>query len=78
MLYIIKYVLDIKDNGLRKEPTYEKNKPWDLVCYSDSNNEGDNDTRWSVSGFILFVCQAPISWRSKAQWSVTLSSSEAE
>ncbi len=31
-----------------------------------------------MSEFILYVCNIPISWRSKAQWSVTLSSSKAE
>ena len=78
MLRIIKYVLDTKDYGLRIDPIYKKNKPWDLVCYSDSDYAGDSDTRRSVSGFILYVCSVPISWRSKAQRSVTLSSSEAE
>ena len=78
MLRIIKYVLDTKDYGLKIDPIYEKNKPWDLVCYSDSDYAGDSDTRRSVSGFILYVCNVPISLRSKAQRCVTLSSSEAE
>ena len=78
MLQIIKYVLDTKDYGLRIDPIYKKNKPWDLVCYSDSDYAGDSDTRRSVSAFILYVCSVPISWRSKAQQSVTLSNSEAK
>ncbi len=78
MLSIIKYMIDTKDFGLRIDPTYKKNKPWDLVYYSDSDYAGDSDTRQSISGFILYVCSIPISWRSKAQQSVTLSSSEAE
>ncbi len=45
MLHIIKYVHDTKDYGLRIDPTYKKNKPWDLVCYSDSDYAGDSDTR---------------------------------
>ncbi len=77
MLHIIKYVLDIKDYRLRIDLTYKKNKRWDLVCYSDSD-AGDSDTRQSISGFVLYVCNIPISWNSKAQQSVTLSSSEAE
>ena len=38
----------------------------------------DKETRISVYGFILYLCGAPISWRSKAGKSVTLSSTEAE
>lgn len=80
MLRVIKYILDTKDMGLRIEPTLTKSadEPWDLVCYSDSDYAGDPDTRRSVSGYILYVKGVPISWRSKAQRSITLSSSEAE
>ncbi len=63
---------------MRIEPISGDNGPWDLVCYSDSDYAGDPDSRRSVSGFILYVKGVPISWRSKAQRSVTLSSSEAE
>ncbi len=31
MLRIIKYVFDTKDYGLRIEPIYEKNKPWNVL-----------------------------------------------
>ena len=80
MLRVIKYVLDTKEMGLRIEPKLLRSadEPWDLVCYSDSDYAGDPDTRRSVSGYILYVCGVPICWRSKAQRSVTLSSSEAE
>ena len=80
MLRVIKYVLDTKEMGLRIEPKLLRSadEPWDLVCYSDSDYAGDPDTRRSVSGYILYVCGVPICWRSKAQRSITLSSSEAE
>jgi hypothetical protein len=80
MLRVIKYVLDTKEMGLRIEPKLLKSadEPWDLVCYSDSDYAGDPDTRRSVSGYILYVGGVPICWRSKAQRSITLSSSEAE
>ena len=78
MYQVIKYVLDTQGKGLRIEPIFGDSGPWDLVCYSDSDYAGDPDSRRSVSGFILYVKGVPISWRSKAQRSVTLSSSEAE
>lgn len=78
MYRVIKYVLDTRSKGLRIEPTFGDSGPWDLVCFSDSDYAGDPESRRSVSGFILYVKGVPISWRSKAQRSVTLSSSEAE
>ena len=44
----------------------------------DSEFCGDKETRISFYGFILYLCGAPISWRSKAGKSMTLSSTEAE
>ena len=51
---------------------------WELKIYSDSDWAGDKDNRKSVTGFIVFLLGAPILWRSKAQGSVALSSTEAE
>jgi hypothetical protein len=46
------------------------------VC--DSDCDGDSETRISVTGFILYLMNAPVCWWSKSQEGVTLSSSEAE
>ena len=54
------------------------NEPWEIVCFSNSNYEGDLVSRQSISGFILYVLGIPVSWRLKSQKSVSLSSSEAE
>ena len=78
MLRVIKFVLDTHDLGLRMIPTEGRDLPWVLVLYCDSDYAGDPDSRKSVSGYILFVRGVPVAWRSKAQCSVTLSSSEAE
>ena len=78
MMRAIKFVLDTKDLGLKIIPSEGRNLPWVLVCFTDSDYAGDPDTRRSVSGYILFVKGVPVVWRSKAQRSVTLSSSEAE
>ena len=70
--------MDYCNLGLKFEPTQILDEHWTLVCFSDSDYAGDPDSRRSVSGYVLFVKSVPIAWRSKAQQSVTLSSSEAE
>ena len=75
LLRVIKYVLDTENLGLKIEPNIQySGKPWDLVCYSDSDYAGDPDTRRSVPGYVFMVQGMPISWRSKANKTVTLSS----
>jgi len=49
-----------------------------IVAYSDSDHAGDLDTRRSTTGFIIYVNGNPVSWTSKRQTSVALSSAEAE
>ena len=56
----------------------DKTTEWVLVPFTDSDWAGDKDNRLSVSGFIIFLLGVPILWRSRAQRSVSLSSSEAE
>ena len=48
-----------------------------LHQFSNSVYVGDPVSRKSISGFILYVLGVLISWQSKGQKSVTLSSSEA-
>ena len=49
-----------------------------LTGWVDSDFASDSDTRRSVTGYVMSLNGAPISWRSCRQDSVTLSSSEAE
>jgi hypothetical protein len=79
MYRVIKFVLDTSSMGLLMEPKMEKGKlVFKLVGYSDSDWAGDKDNRKSVSGFMLFLCNVLIMWRSKQQKTVALSSAEAE
>ena len=76
---VIKFVLDRRDYGIKIEPKMpQQDGLWTMVMYTDSDYAGDKDSRKSVSGFILFLMNVPVLWRSKAQKSVTLSSAEAE
>ena len=78
LLHVIRYVLDTKNLGLKVKPMGNSNKPWEIICFSSSNYAGDSMSRQSISGFILYVLGVPVSWQSKLQKSVSLSSSEAE
>jgi len=75
---VMKFVLDTENYGLKIEPTNLEEEEWTMVGYSDSDWAGDKDTRLSISGFIIFLLGVPISFKSKQQRSVALSSSEAE
>ncbi len=78
LLRNIKFVLDTKYLGLKICPTEGHDLPWVLILFCNSDYAGDPDTRRSVSGYILFVKGVPVAWHSKAQKSVTLSSSKAK
>lgn len=49
-----------------------------IEAYSDSDYASDKVTRRSVTGMLILLNGAPISWRSKIQRAATLSSCEAE
>ena len=78
MLRVVKFVLDTKNLAIKVAPTHLVNDEWNLVAYSDSDFGGDKESRISVGGFIIYGMGVPISWKSKGQKSVALSSSEAE
>jgi hypothetical protein len=78
MIRVIKYVFDAKMLALKLKPNFSKDKKNHIEAYSDSEFAGDRETRASVYGFIIFVCDAPSSWKSRSNKSVTLSSTEAE
>ena len=78
LLRVIKYVIDTKSLGLKIEPRIEQSEHWRMVVFTDTDWAGDKDSRRSVSGYIIYLCGAPIAWHSKAQNHVTLSSSESE
>ena len=79
MLRTIKFVLDTRSLAIRIKPIpFGEELQWEIVAFSDSDFAGDNETRISVAGFVLYLMGVPISWKSKGMKSVTLSSSEAE
>ena len=77
LLRVIKYVLDTEGYGLKLKPVSE-DETWRLTAYTDSDWAGDQESRISVSGYILYFGSVAAAWRSRGQKSVSLSSSEAE
>jgi hypothetical protein len=61
MIRVIKYVIDTKLLALKLKPNFSKDKKIHIEAYSYSEFAGDRETRASVYGFVIFVCDAPIS-----------------
>ncbi len=71
---ILRYLKGTAEFGLQ----YLASNTEDLHGYSDSDWGGDLDDRKSTSGYLFKFGGAPISWRSKKQSTVALSTAEAE
>ena len=77
MYRVINYVLEMKTLGLRMVPIF-KDDIWKLEALSDSDFANDKDARYSVYGYIIYLCGVPVVWKSKSMKSVVLSTTEAE
>jgi len=62
------------DKGL----VFDKNSSCVLQGFSDAGSEGDHETRRSTTGFTFIFGGAAVSWGSKLQKTVALSTMEAE
>lgn len=71
---VMRYLKGTKDVGI----TYNGVDSAGLVGYTDSDWAGDKETRRSTSGFVYTMNGGAISWKSKRQPCVALSSCEAE
>jgi hypothetical protein len=74
-LYIVRYLAYTKDtcitfNGLAKNASF--------TTYCDTDWAGDLETRRSTTGYCIFLADAIVSWCSRRQKVVVLSSTEAE
>ncbi|XP_050117694.1 uncharacterized protein LOC126595439 [Malus sylvestris] len=71
---ILRYLQGTINHGIVYSTQSESN----LTAFSDSNWAGDLNTRRSVTGYVVFIGNNPVSWQSKKQSSVSRSSTEAE
>jgi len=73
---ILRYVRGTKDYTLTLGPSTEGS--FDLHRYADADWGNDVDTRKSTTGYVFYVGSGAISWCSKRQSTIALSSTEAE
>jgi hypothetical protein len=78
LLRIIKHVLESKEKKLHYKLKKRKMKNVTVQGFCDSDYAGDQYTRKSVAGYVIYIFGCMIAWKSKSQKSVALSSSEAE
>jgi hypothetical protein len=71
---ILRYVKGTSGHGLQ----LYKSANHDLIAYSDADWTGCPDTRRSTSGYYVFYGDNLLSWSSKRQPTVSISSAEAE
>lgn len=73
---ILRYLQGTAKFGL----IYDRNDPqgMTLVGYCDSDWGGDKGDRKSTSGYLYLLCGGPVSWSSKKQSTIAVSSTEAE
>jgi len=71
---IMRYLIGTCELGL----FYQRNRGKDLLGYTDSDYANDVEDRKSRSGYVFVMSEAAISWSSRKQPVVSLSTIEAE
>ncbi|XP_071724445.1 secreted RxLR effector protein 161-like [Rutidosis leptorrhynchoides] len=71
---ILRYVKDTLDYGL----LHKKGKPCRIIGYCSADYAEDHDTRRSTTGYMFSLGSRAVSWCSKRQPTVSLSTIEAE
>lgn len=71
---VLRYLKGTVDLGV----FYRKKGKGELMAYTDSDYAGDVDDRKSTSGYVFLLSEGAVSWSSKKQPVVTLSTTEAE
>lgn len=71
---VLRYLEGTMDSGIM----YEKVEKLELFCYTDSDSAGSFDDRLTTLGYAFSLGLGVISWPSKKQETVALSSAEAE
>ena len=76
--HLIYYLCETADYHIIYDELKDKNKNADLVEYSDSNFDACRTTRQSTGEYIFMLNRSSVSWSSKRQSTVALSTTETE
>ena len=74
VVHVLRYLRDTKDEGI----SFTKDVPLEAYGFSDATWGSDVDNSRSVSGYVFYLGGGPITWSSKSQQTVALSSAESE
>ena len=76
---VLKYLKGTRNYGLCFAAPFNESTPSNILkCYTDADYAGDLDKRRSRSGYLFMLNGVAISWRSKLQTCVALSTTESE
>ena len=71
---ILNFVQGARTHGI----FYKAKSDLDLIGFTDSDWAGDSTDIKSTSGYVFMLVEGPISWSSKKQSAIALSSTEAK
>ena len=71
---LLRYLKGTADLGI----LYTREKSGELRGYTDADWGGDQDSRISTSGYVFLRAGGAVSWKSRKQQTVALSTAEAE
>lgn len=75
---ILRYLKGTATTSIEYTGELKKGEKVQITCYCDSDWAQDRDDRRSVSGYVVKLANGAVSWQSKKQPTVALSSCEAE
>eukprot|EP00253_Pinus_taeda_P009653 PITA_09653 len=78
MKWVFRYLCGNSDYGLCYQGRPRLNRVLDIHGFVDADWAGDLDQRRSTSGYVFNLCRSAVSWMSKKQSVVALSTTEAE
>ena len=71
---VLRYIRGTSAFGIK----YSAGNGDSLIGYADADWAGDTKTRKSTSGYVFLLAKGPVSWATKKQTAVSLSTAEAE
>ena len=75
---VLRYLQATKNTGILYKRVSKISAMPEPICYTDSDWAGDRDKRQSTGGFVVVLCGGAVSWKTRKQDIVALSTTEVE